>query len=98
MNTTDVRSVLAPLVEFAGQQNVVVIGIMHFSKKASAISCFEPSGLPAGLPEDVVWRSLNRPYVFVSHTKTSKNCIARQRGHIKTFRPAPYPNGSSIGS
>jgi hypothetical protein len=35
---------------------------------------------------------------LVSPPKTSKNCIARQRRHIKTFRPSPYPNGSSIGS
>jgi hypothetical protein len=31
--TTDVRAVLAPLVEFAAQLNVAVIGIMHFNKK-----------------------------------------------------------------
>jgi putative DNA primase/helicase len=31
--TTDVRAVLAPLVEFAAQLNVAIIGIMHFNKK-----------------------------------------------------------------
>jgi AAA domain len=31
--TTDVRAVLAPLVEFAAQLDVGVIGIMHFNKK-----------------------------------------------------------------
>jgi hypothetical protein len=31
--TTEVRAVLAPVVEFAAQLNVAVVGIMHFNKK-----------------------------------------------------------------
>jgi hypothetical protein len=32
--TTDVRGVLAPLVELAGEEKVAIIGVMHFNKKA----------------------------------------------------------------
>ena len=31
--TTDVRAVLAPVVELAGQLKVAIVGIMHFNKK-----------------------------------------------------------------